>query len=50
MKVFIAEYTLDKGATIHTRLINSESKPKAIVDAYLALPFGAIVTEIFEVE
>ena len=49
MKVFMAEYTLDIGATMHTIIINAEDKPKAILDAYIALPFGAIVTDIFEV-
>lgn len=50
MKTFMAEYTLDKGATMHTIIVNAEDKPKAILEAYKALPLGVDVTDIFEVE
>lgn len=49
VKTFMAEYTVNNGASYDTILVSADAKPQAILEAYLALPFGAIVTEIFEV-
>ena len=49
MKVFMVEYTLDSGATTRIIPVNAEEKSRACLDAYLELPFGAIVIEAYEV-
>lgn len=50
METFLIEYTLDGGATKRTMLFNAEDKSKATLGAYLELPFGAIVIDVFEVQ
>jgi len=52
MKVFMVEYTLDKGTTKHTKLVNAENFTEAYVQVYLTLPLNdnSAITDLFEIK
>lgn len=50
MKVFMIEHTLDGGVTKELMPFNAENKSKAALGAYLELPLGAIIIDVFEIQ
>lgn len=49
MYTYIVEYVLDRTLTAYTMLVSAADYSKAYIDALLALPFGAIITEVAKI-
>lgn len=49
MDTYIVEYVLDKTLTAYTMLVSADDYSKAYIGALLALPFGAIITEVAKI-
>lgn len=49
MNTYMVEYVLDRTLTAHTMLVSAADYSKAYISALLALPYGAMITEVFAI-
>ena len=51
MKVFMVEYTVDKGETKQTKIVNAQNLTSAYLQVYLELPLNekVAITDLFEI-
>ena len=49
MNTYLVEYVLDRTLTAYTLLVSADDYSKAYISALIALPFGAMITEVFKI-